>query len=607
MATANNWNMTGWTQQSSSPILDSVNPNNVRNDASNLWTATATVKHSNSDNLLSFVTPHIVISSTQTVKIQVSRPAGLNGACSVTIQSFNVTGDCATLSGTHYTALSQVVAFADGETGIKEVDLVVTNMAAAGLHLIGVEMVSPSNCIVHHPRVYVHLDDGGVNTSATSVTSAIQSTLEETINAASAGTLIYMRDTSGAYTYNNRTDSQSDGGNTVNTRNGTQSAPIIIAGYPGESPVIDQENAGTHDGSGVDDCAGFYLIGSSHFVWFMDIEITNTSTSGILSKSGPLFPDGLNVIRCHIHDLANQLNEGKNWDNLSAIRLDDASNLVVFDCSIHNIYDPNLSSNPIDSVPLGLHAGIHGYRLEASWIVNNTFDVCSRHIYHKRASMQDPGTPRIGHHISRNLFLRCSTAVIYIGVQGGGDTPAKDIIVEHNVAVQTVGPTTDFVRIVYKSDVIAQPTGLFVFNNTVIGGYNLFYAQTMEEIVSYSNVIQSSSSVIQLEQDLTYNTSLEYSDYNMMNNISAGDSKIAITDRNGGANTYSSLSAWNDAFNVDSDPQLARDMDENSIETAPTFTDSANDDYTTTTGNTQGAGRFSRDIGIGSVVVGSSI
>ena len=50
MATASGWNMSGWTRQSSTPIIDGNNPNNVRNDADDVWTATATVKHNNSDN-----------------------------------------------------------------------------------------------------------------------------------------------------------------------------------------------------------------------------------------------------------------------------------------------------------------------------------------------------------------------------------------------------------------------------------------------------------------------------------------------------------------------------------------------------------------------------
>lgn len=106
-----------------------------------LWTATASYKHSGAGRL-SFWVSKVELTSAGTAKIFVHRMAGFNGAVSCTIQTFDCGGDFSTTAGVDYTAVNSVISFADGEVGIKSVDVVVNAFPRVGLSLIGVRMVT---------------------------------------------------------------------------------------------------------------------------------------------------------------------------------------------------------------------------------------------------------------------------------------------------------------------------------------------------------------------------------------------------------------------------------------------------------------------------------
>lgn len=570
------------------------------------WTGTATVDHGNA-GFISFKTSRVELTATGSARISVIRHGGFSGAVSVDIATAGTTGDIGMTSGVHFTAMSETVSYADGEAGEKYIDVTVGSSPGAGLHLFIIEMTNATGGVtIHHPLMHVYLDNGGVNTSATSITSATQSTLETTINAASAGDLIYMRDTSGVYSYNNRTTGQSYGGTFINFTGGTKTAPIVIAAYPGETPVIDQLYYGTDDGAGEDTTVGFY-INAGDYLHFRGIEITKCLNSGILS-SETAHIIGTVVEDCHIHHLGNvdTFYDGSNAlyssnvngsDNIGGVRLDGAVDPIVRENSIHEMYYSKAASNNIDAVAAGLNSGVHGYDCRTPWVHNNDMHTLRSGVFDKRPHQ----TSGVGRHVHDNYFTLIELYAFEMGVAGGGSLGGHDFFYHHNVAIldATTGSDVCSCFPYYRGDVTEQPDGLHIYNNVQVGGKWLMAAETITGVTIHSNICRDLSNNIVMNADATYtyNNQLNYCDYNDWNNIGSIIFWLKPTQ-------YTTLAAWRAAYPTDT--QLDNDAGENSIDTAPTFVSEGAENYATTTGVTIGTGRFSRDMGIGTTMVGQS-
>ena len=564
---------------------------------------------------ITFSTSRVEMSSTGNAQIAVERVAGFAGAVSVDLSTYNTTGDIAMNSTTHFTAVtSKTISFADQEAGKKYINVAVTTAPAAGLHMLGVTMDTAVGGVgIRHSECHVYFDDGGLNTSATSVTSATASTLETTINAAAAGDLIYVRDTSGVYTYNNRTGGEAYGGYTITNTAGLKTAPIIVRNYPGESPVIDQVNAGTSDTLGNNVTVGFLVRATTKYMHIGGIEIKNCRHCGVIYGG----VNNNNVVEdSHIHDLAKlaigNYTLSSHADNIGGVRIDDCVDFIGRNNEIHNIYDPRTgtgTSNPFDAEPYSLHSGYHGYRPKNAWIEHNKLYNVNDGIYHKQPHQLVTGGAD-GHHVNNNWFYNIIDYGVHISTAGSGAEPSHNILVHNNVAEldNTTGTDVALVGLIYAGDIITQPTGMTIWNNTQIGGDWLYYMRTMSGVNAYNNILDGVKNNIAIEADnlysATWNNQIIYHDWNDYYNIT---STGFTTRRNGTAKTYTSLATWQTAYSVDTNTDtLDADPDANAITTVPTYVNSGTKDFRTTSGNTFETGRFGRSIGIGSEVVGVS-
>lgn len=599
-------------RQSSSPIYDGNNYSSERSAASTVWSETTDYDHGN-PGILQFQKSRVVLSSTGTATVIVERVGGYSGAVSCTVKTNSTTGDMAMTSGVHFTAVSQVVSFSDQEAGAKSVDITVGTSPGAGLHYIEVTMDTPTGSVrLRNPNMQVYFDDGGVNTSATTFTASDAATLEATINAGGAGSLYYFRDTAGVYTYNNRASGRDWGGYTISVTS-TATSRTMIANYPGESPVVDQNYNETSDSLGQRTTVGF-LIDGSDFLTIKGIEITETLFSGIYTENSS---EGNIVEDCYFHDIANPADANAAYngnltraDNIGAIGLDNSTRSVMRYNTIEKIYDPRPGTgltNPFDAVLYSLHSGIHGFSLIEPWIHNNTISQVEKGVFQKNPNQIGS---EFGHRVHDNKFSKIgassgtAASCFASQVAGSGQQGAQDNYFYNNLCdLSDAGcANTDGWQVIqFQSDTTTQSDNFWAFNNTIYDGRRAFNIGDVTDVVLYSNVIDNLDTTLSMNGNsaggVTVNN-VEYCDFNRI------VQKFIMQEDAVGESEYLTLAAWQGAFGG-GETQLERATGTNSIATAPTYVSLGTGDYRTTTGATVGTGRFSRDIGIGSLVVGA--
>lgn len=570
-----------------------------------LWTATSDFDHSR-PGFLQFRTSRLDTATTGNVDIVVERVGGYAGAVSCRVVANSTAGDMAMTSGVHFTALSEVVSFEDGQAGAKKVTLSIDSIPSSGLRMVVITMdTATGDVVLRNPEMHVYVDDGGINPNATIVTAG--SNIETAANAASAGDLIYLRD--GTYTKATRNSGQTYQGFHI-TSSGTQFAKIMIASYPGEQAVVDQLYATTSDSQGEGTTVGFIVDGD--YLHFRRIEVTKCLHSGFVrsESGGEVSPV---IEECHIHNLGNPPNALSDYlqefhaDNIGGTLMDGSFGCIQRHNVIHDIYDVRSSSgqsNPWNAYAAGGHSGIHGFNLKYPWIHNNTIYRVRKGVFQKHPD-QAGG---INHRIHANKFSEIEGDCVALQVAGSGSAGSHDVHVYENLAIlqNAYEGTVPLVSLSQKeSDTVLgeRTSDLWIFNNTQIGGDELYRGGDCNNAVAFSNLQYNSNSNIALEGDSAGGSTvnnLAYCDYNQ---YSGGTFRI-LTSRYAGTTTYSTLSAWRAAYPADT--FIKRDADENSITTAPTFVDAGNDDYRTTSGTSLNAGRFGRAIGIGSADVGAS-
>lgn len=597
MATSKNFNMGSWVRQSSPPYYNGNSPRALLGAAvSALWTATVDFDHANA-GMLQFRTSRVQLSATGTATVIVERVGGYNGAVSCTVKTNSTTGAMAMTAGTHFTNVTEVVTFADQEAGAKSVDINVGTSPGAGLHMLVVTMDTPTGGVtLRNPEMQIYFDDGGVNPSATVLTTG--SNIQTALDAASAGDLIYFR--AGTYTSNNRPSGMTYGGYHINN-SGTQFARIVLTPYPAEAAIIDPNYQQTHDGQGDGATVGF--IANAGYFTIKGFEITKCLHSGVRNQTGNL--SGIIVEDCHIHDCGNPPNGLADYiqeihaDNIGGIRLDGAFGCIERYNEIHDIYDVRTAtgtSNPWNAYPASAHSGIHGYYMEQAWIHHNTIYKVGKAIFQKNPD----DTDGIGHRIHNNNISQITGDGFEMGFIGAGQPGVNWPMIYNNLfdfSAAESANSSALKGIMPSNEQASDANDLWAFNNTQIGGADFYFGAAIKNKVFYNNVLDGASSTMIIE-DTAASSNVAYCDYNCY----TGGTFRVWTQRYSNLQQYATLSAWQGSS--PSDAAVQRAPDGNTITTAPTYTNSGAGDYTTTTGVTVSTGRFSRDIGIGSEGVG---
>jgi hypothetical protein len=575
-----------------------------------------------------FSRSHYETASPENIRIYIERGEGASGNVTVDVSTFNITGDCAMTAGTNYTALSETLRWEDREVGAKALVVGINSVPSSGLHLIGLQLTNASSGLrIKTPVAYIVIDDGGVNPSATIITDQTSNTgdianivaspdggvsyptygswtapgeivrgdIAGTIAAAAAGDLIYLR--GGSYFDNRRASGQTNAGINV-TDSGTSTAPITVMSYPGEIAHIDQRFTLNDDAAGGEGVGGFNLYSTASYLHFRNLRLSNMGGIGIYTNGTH---SGIVVYGCHIYNVKASIEAAQGRDNVGCIRLDNCTDPIVANNYFHHTYAGQLTSNPIDGFPRGLAAGIHGYRPDRGWVHHNT-------IYNVRSCIQykqSPTTPLNGYTAHHNYFYEFADYAFELNVQGSGQQMPQQNSFFRNVCESNHSYGCDAVAVPVSSPG-EQSTGLFVYENTIIGCSWLLETYATDDIHVYSNNVDGSDrvwSIVDPNETSPYNSEITYNDYDNIYNITQAIGIYFIGRYEPGLVQLDSVTELQN-FDQSTHAAIAStpDFANNNTETAPVYEDSANKDFRTT--NFKESGYANRAQGIGRNVVG---
>lgn len=575
-----------WYRFPSAPYLRGSNPYNAFSPE---WLATTDFDN-DTPGFLYFLLTRSDLSAPGTVDAYIARTGG-KGPVSAIVRTNSTTGAIAMTANSHFNPVTEVVSFADQEVGVKKVSVQVTSSPGAGLHTFTISMDTPTGgAVIRIDEMHVYYNQGGVNPSATIVDTSAG--LQTALDTASPGDLICARDTNGVYTRNTRPSGRDVGGFYAES-SGTRFAPIILTNYPGEEFHIKQNYAQNHDQSGEGNTAGIVL--NCDYFRLFNAKISECLGSGVMKWSAPLRPV---IENCEIWNVGNPPGGVADYvlawhaDNLGATLLDGSFKAIYRFNHFHDIYDPRATSgqeNPWNEYPGGGHSGIHGFYQEEAIVHHNLIERVAKGVFQKNPD----DTDGLGHFIFANVFKQITEAGVVLFFAGAGQPGANHVHVFECLFDCTATGSENCYGInaeMPEGESTAAANDLWFHSNTKIGGAEIFNGGDIDNIVAYNNVLSGCSATMTFTRNATANN-LAYCDFNC---YSGGTFRV-MTQRYVNTQTYNGFQAFRDAY--PSDAALKRAVDANSITTAPTFADAANDDYRMLTGVTIGTGRFGQNMG----------
>lgn len=416
-------------------------------------------------------------------------------------------------------------------------------------------------------------EDGGVAPFAT---------IQELIDAVQPGDCGFVRASTSPYVELGRKSGTDYSGNTFIRGGTSEDQRIIIAGYPGERPVISANQQYDSVGRAV---AGFFVFGGDH-ITIRNFQITGTTAPGIYTH--PQEPNTDIIIENnYIHHIYGE-------ENIGGVRIDKCISCIVRGNTIHDIYDTRThatTSNPITSEPYGMHSGVHGYYPENSIIENNHIYHVGKAIYQKEPNHNGANSNEVRYNIIENV----SDAAYYLQNAGSGGAPALNAKFHHNLV-----RNAPIAVLAEMYEATTPSTGFEIHNNTLVNVNSLYMLQRVQDVDVFDNLIYNQNfkvgvkaAFIFTNTQTTDKNEVAYSDHNLL----YGLSNLALIDRYTADNaTYSTLAGWQTA--TSSTSILPAGRDSSTLTQAPQFTDPDNGDYELLVGSPgDAAGRFGGDIG----------
>ncbi|WP_336143528.1 MULTISPECIES: right-handed parallel beta-helix repeat-containing protein [unclassified Marinobacter] len=409
-------------------------------------------------------------------------------------------------------------------------------------------------------------------------------TIQALVDALKPGMTGYVRESVEPYFQDHRASGAAFGGVTF-TSGGVEGQPIVVAGYPGERPVIDQKLGISTDQS--KPLSAFFIF-RGDYITIRNFEITRTRSSGIFTNPGAATGDHIKhliIDDVHVHHLYG-------GDNVGGIRIDGCESCVVKNSTIHDIYDTRVSSNELTPEPYGLHAGIHGYGPRNSTIEKSTFFNLKRAVYQKQPNEYGDPSNVVRQSIFRNVGVAYSLEV------AGYKAPAVNsagfygnLVIDSGTAVKAV-----------LHETASQSKGLKIYNNTLFNTTVLSYIRGITNVEVFNNIVVGSDDYpIYSErtgaEELGNQTQYSFVDYNLY----YGVPNIALIDRSGDYYYFRDLSSWQTAVTVSDAEHLATDPGANSLFTDPLFADATQEDFHTLNDSVKVAGRgglYSSELGV---------
>lgn len=354
---------------------------------------------------------------------------------------------------------------------------------------------------------------------------------------------------------------------------------VIVAGYPGERPVISSNRDLDPEGRPV---AGFYIL-EKNYITIKNFEIRDMSSSGVMiGTSGP--NRGIVVENNHIHHLFGV-------DNVGGVRLDWCEYCVVRNNEIHDMYGTNAGeSNPFTDVPNSMHSGVHGFRPSNCIIENNLIYNVAKGVYQKEP--HPDGLP--SNEVRYNKFYNIAEFAYILQNMGAGLSAAYDVKFHHNLVVKALqgGVGTIFYEAVEPSK------GLKVYNNTFVDTNSIVSIRRFHDVEIYNNIFYSSKDfdtsgqaayVIVNPSTGLVDNKITFADNNLFYNVGA----MALVDRyTPNVVKHFSVDSWQEATAVTA--SLPATRDEKSVFADPLFLNERQGDYrlhVNSPGNTAGVGK----------------
>jgi len=324
------------------------------------------------------------------------------------------------------------------------------------------------------------------------------------------------------------------------THSGTSSTnQIVVAGYPGEHPVIDQQAATAAGGSA--GLSGFVIYGGVSYITIRNFEVRDTTGSGIVSDADTTAPTSyITIDGVHVDSLPGTGNP----NNRGGVRLDFCHYCVVQNSVINNI-GSDFGSD-----------GVNAFQPGACIIQNNLIYNVYLGVQLKQA---DEG--HLDANIVRNnIFVNIGMAVYKMQVQGAANLAAPHNAQFYNNVVYNArqGVWADL------SEAGEQATSLQIYNNTFINTGELAQLSNFSGVQIYNNIYSGWQNTWSSSQFFIFSTyapgpwqnSISYFNHNLYDGMSA-QWQLEMYNN---PKTYSGLASWRTATGDVTDPDVSSSM-----------------------------------------------
>jgi hypothetical protein len=312
------------------------------------------------------------------------------------------------------------------------------------------------------------------------------------------------------------------------THGGTSdTARLVVAGYPGEHPVLDQQRAAPAGSAGYS--VGGFFVYSGSYITIRNFEVRNTIASGIMTNpsGGPW--NYITIEGNHVHNMAGTGNP----NNVGGIRLDHC-----FYCEVRN----NVVNNIGDDQGAD---GINAFEPGGCTLENNLIYNVSLGVQLKQAN--SAGLP--AHTVRNNIFVNLDTAY-KMQVRAAASLPAAHNAQFYNNVVFNArqGVWVDL------ADAGEQATSLKIYNNTFINTGELATIDNMTGMEIYNNIYDgnSGSFIFNTKAAGQWKNQVSYFDNNLYFNVTP----YWEIETYNNPSTYKSLDSWRTATREVTTPDL---------------------------------------------------
>ncbi len=308
---------------------------------------------------------------------------------------------------------------------------------------------------------YVDKDNGGSDSNNGHYTkdggTGPFKTIQKLVDTLQAGQCGFVRQSSTPY-YENTWRNGDYSGITFSKGGTSDTNRIIVAGYPGERPVVDQNRAAATKGYSL---TGFFVYGGS-YITIRNFEVRNTTASGI-SMNPSATTSYVNVEGNHVHNVVGNGNP----DNRGGIRIDYCDYCNIRNNIIHDSGDDDGAD------------GINGFQPGNTVVENNLIYNVALGVQLKQADTNHLNALTV----RNNIFVNINDAAYKMQLQGAGMPAPRNSLFYNNVVYNArVGVWADL------AEASEQAAGLKIYNNTFYKSGNIANIANFTGIEVYNNI-----------------------------------------------------------------------------------------------------------------------